>query len=146
MEIHWTSTLCFHLSRLWARNIKSYMSTTSHIVELLAKNWSHTLRFSKWFKTVYLYRISTLNQLLHTHLYEMSHSERSRSTGRVINYNYHYESDISGIIHAIACLYSYHGNYTVTSSIFSLNQISLLVLQPVTFRGHLLYPQNALMS
>ena len=69
----------------------------------------------------------------------MSHSERSRSTGRVINYNYHYESDISGSIHAIACLDSYH-DYTVTSS------ISLLVLQPVTFRGHLLYPQNALMS
>ena len=75
----------------------------------------------------------------------MSHNERSRSTGRVINYNYHYESDISGIIHAIACLDSYHDN-TVTSSIFSLNQISLLVLLPVTFRGHLLYPQNALMS
>ena len=83
--------------------------------------------------------------LLHTNLYEMSHSETLRSTGRVINYNYHYESDISGIIHAIACLDSYHDN-TVTSSIFSHNQILLLVLQPVTFRGHLLYPQNALMS
>ena len=83
--------------------------------------------------------------LLHTNLYEMSHSETLRSTGRVINYNYHYESDISGIIHAIACLDSYHDN-TVTSSIYSLHQISMLVLQPVTFRGHSLYPQNAPMS